>query len=223
MASCRSLGQVRRLVRVYRRIAHALAESRARLGILLHAPLERACLLLIRVVDQFADQPRRMHGAERDQPLRLLRMRHREIPRVQASAVLPDNRRPVLAEVLDDGADVVGNPGCRVVFVPGGLVAHVGAAGRHGDDAVLPGKHRDLVPVVVPRTGYAVHEDHERTLAGRVVHDLHTVGVDRPFGGVDRFTAPVGDRHLRVSKRWGNPEAWPLAITNTDSSLVSSW
>ena len=40
-----------------------------------------------------------------------------------------------------------------------------------------------------------MHEDHERTLTGRVVHDPDAVRVDRPFGGDHRLAAPVGNRH----------------------------
>ena len=189
------LGEVRGLVRVARRRADPGAEVLARLGIHLHVPLEQVRLLLRGVVHQLPQQPRGVHRAQRDQALRLLGPRHREVPGVEPAAVLPQNRRLVLAEMLDEGADVLRDALRGVALIPRRLVAHVGAASGHGHDAVLLGQHRNLMPVVVPRRGDAVHQDHQRSLAGGVVHDPDPVRVDRPLAGDDRLAPPVGDPH----------------------------
>ena len=103
------------------------AEVLGRVGVLLHAALEHAGLLLLRVGNQLADEAGGMDGAERDQALRPVRVGHREVPGIEAAAVLADDGRPLLAEVVDDGGDVARDLRHRVVLDAGRLVALVGA------------------------------------------------------------------------------------------------
>ena len=62
--------------------------------------------------------------------------------------------------------DVVGDAGRRVVLDPLRLAALVGAPRGHRHHPVPLGERHELMPEVEPRPRDAVHEDHERPLAG---------------------------------------------------------